>query len=94
MSAGIGVALGGHAVVCCVHDRVKREILTEAQVAELGRQVGQVYDRRQHKLWMCSCCENLFVDLADEPRFCHRCQTRPPVHPLNGALPSPNGEPI
>ena len=94
MSAGIGVALGGHAVVCCVHDRVKREITTEAQVAELGRQVGQVYNPKQHRLWLCACCENLFVDPSDEPRFCHRCHTRPPVHPLNGSLPSPNGEPV
>jgi hypothetical protein len=92
--SGIGVSITGTAVVCCVHDRPKREVVTEAHVAELGRRVGQKYDPKQHKLWLCSCCENLFVDPTDHPRLCHRCQTRPPQHPLGGPLPAPNGEPV
>lgn len=90
---GVSVAVGGKAVVCCVHDRIKREVTTEAQVAELGRMVGQTYDPAQHKLWACACCENLFVDPADTPRLCSRCQARP-QHPPEGPLPSPNERPI
>lgn len=92
--SGISIGVGGKAVVCCVHDRVKREVTSEAQVAELGRRVGQTYDPKQHKLWVCSCCENLFVDPTDTPRFCHACHTRPPLHPLGGPLPAPNGGPV
>lgn len=87
------VAASGTAVVCCVHDRVKREITTEAQVAELGREVGQVYDPKQHKLWLCACCQNLFVDPSDTPRFCRRCY-RTPTHQLGGPLPTPNERPV
>ena len=87
---GVGVALGGTAVVCCVHDREKRRVVTEAQVAALGLEVGQVYDRRQHKLHSCACCGNLFVDPTDTPRFCSACQG-PLVHPLGGPLPEPTG---
>ena len=97
MSAGGGtalrVALGGKAVVCCVHDRPKRQVTTEAQVAALGLEVGQVYDPKQHKLWLCACCENLFVDPSDEPRYCRRCQGPHRCTRLNGPLPAPNGRP-
>jgi hypothetical protein len=86
------VAVSGKAVVCCPHDRTKREITTEAQVAELGLSVGQIYDSRQHRLWTCSCCQNLFVDPTDEPRYCRTCQRRP-THQVNGQLPPPNGRP-
>jgi hypothetical protein len=84
------LSLSGTHVVCCVHDRVKRQIVTEAQVVALGLTVGQVYDPVQHKLHRCACCENLFVDPTDTPRFCHTCG-RPPVHMLAGPLPSPIG---
>jgi hypothetical protein len=87
------LGLAGAAVVVCPHDRVKREVTTEAQVAELGRQVGQAYDPKQHKLWKCACCENLFVDPSDTPRFCRKCY-RTPVHPLAGPLPTPNERPV
>lgn len=93
MSTGLRAVLGGTAVVCCVHNRVKREVVTEAQVAQLGAEIGMRYDPRQHKLWLCSCCENLFVDPSDEPRHCQRCQT-PPVHQLGGPLAKPNGRPV
>lgn len=86
------VAVSGVAVVCCVHDREKRQVTTEAQVAALGLEVGQVYDPKQHRLWLCACCENLFVDPSDEPRYCRRCE-RPNRHPLGGPLPEPNGRP-
>jgi hypothetical protein len=89
-AAPIQAVLGGTAVVCCVHDREKRRVTTEAQVARLGLEVGQIYDPVQHKLHRCACCENLFVDPSDEPRFCSVCQ-RPNVHPLGGPLPAPIG---
>jgi hypothetical protein len=85
------MSLGGTAVVCCVHDREKRQVTTEAQVAELGRQVGQTYNPVQHKLHMCACCLNLFVDPTDIPRLCSRCQG-PPEHTQTAPLPDPIGE--
>jgi hypothetical protein len=88
---GFSMSVGGTAVVCCVHDREKRQVTTEAHVAELGRQVGQVYDPRQHKLHMCACCQNLFVDPTDIPRFCRSCQG-PLRHEQPGPLPDPIGE--
>jgi hypothetical protein len=86
----MGIALGGKAVVCCVHDRVKREITTEAQVAMLGLDAGQIYDPMQHKLFECTCCQNLFVDPGDEPKFCHTCRGSL-KHALGGPLPDPKG---
>lgn len=80
----------GKAIVCCVHDRQKRVVITEAQVAALGLQSGIIYDPEQHKIHRCTCCENLFVDPSDEPRFCSVCQ-RPLVHALGGPLPLPGG---
>lgn len=88
---GARVAFSGTAVVVCVHDRTKREVTTEAQVADLGRAVGQAYDPRQHKLHACACCENLFVDPSDVPRYCRRCQP-PALHPTGGPMPEPIGE--
>ncbi len=81
---------GGTAAVYCVHDRQKRQVVTEEQVAALGRQVGQLYDAKQHKLHRCACCQNLFVDPTDVPRYCQLCH-RPLVHTLNGKLPDPTG---
>lgn len=90
--AGTSIApvLSGVAVVCCVHDREKRRVTSERDVFELGLQVGQVYNPAQHKLHLCACCENLFVDPTDEPRFCSSCLPKP-VHPLGGPLPDPRG---
>jgi hypothetical protein len=82
--------LGGVAVVCCVHDREKRQVRTEAQIAELGKLVGREYDPVQHNLFVCACCDNLFVSQDDEPKFCHSCN-QPLVHPLGGPLPEPTG---
>lgn len=91
--SSLSVSMTGVAVVCCVHDRIKREVTTEAQVAELGLAVGQVYDPTQHRLYRCACCENLFVDPTDTPRLCRQCQS-PPRHALGGPLPTPNGSPL
>lgn len=88
---GLGAALAGSAVVVCVHDRPKRQVTTEAHVAELGLSIGRVYDPKQDKLHKCGCCENLFVDPSDVPRYCRRCQS-PPQHPAAGPLPDPIGE--
>jgi hypothetical protein len=93
MSVGGRLGLAGAAVVVCPHDREKRQVTTEAQVAELGRQVGQTYDPKQHRLWDCACCHNLFVDPSDEPRYCRRCSLVP-SHSLAGPLTPPNEEPI
>jgi hypothetical protein len=82
--------LSGTATVVCVHDREKRKVVTERQVAELGLTVGQIYNPRQHKTHLCACCQNLFVDVSDTPRFCSTCQ-RPLVHTLGGPLPEPEG---
>ena len=89
-TAGLRVELGGTAVVCCVHDREKRKVVTEAAVAALGLEAGIVYDPTRHKLHRCACCDNLFVDPSDTPRFCHACQG-PLVHALGGPLPEPVG---
>lgn len=90
MSGSFRPVFGGTAAVYCVHDRQKRQILTETQVVELGLSVGQVYDRKQHKLHECACCGNLFVDASDLPRLCSVC-LRPNVHTLGGPLPQPTG---
>jgi len=92
-SVGLSVSVGGKAIVCCVHDREKRTVTTERQVAQLGLRVGQIYDPAQHKLWKCACCDNLFVDPTDTPRYCAACQ-RPLVHALGGPLPKPVAVPL
>ena len=82
--------LGLTAVVVCPHDRKKREVTTEEQVAALGLEVGILYDPKLHKLHSCACCGNLFFDISDEPRYCYLCQ-QPPVHALGGPLAQPKG---
>lgn len=86
----VGIALGGTATVCCVHDRVKRQVKTEEHVRRLGLEAGIIYDERQHKIHRCGCCENLFVDASDEPLYCKVCN-RLPVHKIVGPLPAPMG---
>lgn len=81
----------GTAIVCCIHNRQKRQVTTETHVAELGQLVGQIYDPKQHKLHLCACCQNLFVDPSDIPRYCTQCGGAP-VHPLGGPLPDATGE--
>lgn len=88
--SGVRLVLAGTSQVCCVHDREKRQVTTEAQVAELGLEVGIIYDPRIHKLQSCACCDNLFFDPSDEPRYCAVC-LRPNVHPLGGPLNEPEG---
>jgi hypothetical protein len=90
VTRAIRPTVSGVAVVCCVHDREKRQVRTEAHVAALGLSVGQVYDPRQHKIHECSCCQNLFVDPSDEPRLCTVC-LGPLKHALGGPLPEPKG---
>jgi hypothetical protein len=88
--AGLRPVFGGTATVHCVHDRQKRQVITEAQVAALAVEHGIVYDPAQHKIHSCACCGNLFVDPSDEPRFCIVCQGIP-AHLLGGPLPEPTG---
>jgi hypothetical protein len=88
---GLHPVLGGKAVVCCVHDRQKRQVTTERQVFELGVSAGLVFDPVQHKIHRCACCQNLFVAFSDEPRYCSICN-RVPVHALGGPLAPPIGE--
>lgn len=82
--------LGGVAVVCCPHDREKRQVRSDDAIARLGREIGVEFDPRVHKVHDCACCENFFVDPTDTPRFCHACQGAL-AHPLGGPLPSPIG---
>lgn len=89
---GARVVLGGSRVICCVHDRQKRQVTTEAQVARLGLEVGRVYDPKQDRIHRCGCCQNLFVDPSDEPRYCATCKPESLVHRLGGPLASPIGE--
>lgn len=58
---------------------------------ELGLRAGLLYDPKQHKIHRCSCCENLFVDPSDEPRYCSTCHPLAQVHPLGGPLAEPIG---
>jgi hypothetical protein len=87
---GLRIELGGKAQVYCVHDREKRQVTTEAQVAQLGLEVGVVYDPKIHRLYRCACCQNLFFDPSDEPRYCRPCQG-PFAHQLGGPLAQPEG---
>ena len=91
MSTGLRIELGGTAQVCCVHDRQKRQVVTEGQVVMLGLEQGIYYDAGQHRIHRCACCENLFVDPSDEPRYCRSCNV-PAVHQLGGPLAYPIGE--
>lgn len=82
--------LGGTAAVFCVHDRQKRQVVTESQVATIGRAVGVTYDPSQHRIHRCACCANLFIDPSDEPRLCSVCLGGL-VHRLGGPIPEPTG---
>lgn len=66
-------------VVCCVHDRVKREVTDLA------------FDASREKVHLCACCENLFTRADDVPHLCSACGGHP-VHPLMAPLPDPLGE--
>lgn len=91
MQQAVRPTLSGRLQIKCVHDRQKRQVVTERQVFELGLAVGIVYDPKQHRIHRCGCCENLFVDPSDEPRYCPTC-TPAPVHRLAGPLAAPIGE--
>lgn len=86
------VVFSGYAVVCCVHDREKRVVNNEADVAALAEAAGTRYIKEWHgqHLHKCVCCENMFHDRSDEPMFCYVCRG-PLVHPLGGPLPEPKG---
>lgn len=90
--SALRIELGGTAKVFCVHDREKRVVTTEAQVAALGLDAGVVYDPKQHRIHRCACCSNLFFDPSDEPRYCHGCRPATRVHALGGPLATPLGE--
>lgn len=62
---GIGLTLGGHAVVCCVHGRDKRSV-TELE-----------FDTRTEKPELCICCENVFTSPSGEARVCPACTPLP-----------------
>lgn len=72
------VTVSGSAVVCCVHDRVKREI------------VDLEVDLRYAKPHLCVCCENLFAERTDTPMLCPQCRGGL-VHKLEAPLPEPKG---
>lgn len=88
--SGARAVLGGTAIKCCVHDRQKSLVVTERQVAELGLEIGIIYNPKLHKLQRCACCDNLFFDIDDKPRYCIVCK-KPPIHALGGPLAKPRG---
>jgi hypothetical protein len=92
VNGGARIALGGTAVVCCVHDRRKRVVVTERRVVLAAFAYGVVYDVAQHRIHRCGCCENLFLDATDEPAYCATCTPKGLVHPLGGPLTAPIGE--
>ena len=89
-SIGPRLVLGGTAAVYCVHDRVKRQVITEEQVRLLGFELGIEFKPGIHRLHQCSCCENLFVEDGTEARHCQECRL-PNIHALGGPLPEPKG---
>ena len=88
--SGARPAFGGAAVVCCVHDREKRQVTDPEDVRTLGAALGITYDSRKHKIHTCACCGNLFVTGDDTPRLCDICMG-PTRHQLGGPLPEPRG---
>ena len=76
--ASVQPAFGGTAIICCVHNREKR------QVAELA------FDPAKTSVHLCSCCENVFLERSDLPMFCPECR-QPPTYALGGPLAEPKG---
>jgi recombinational DNA repair protein RecR len=74
----LGTSVRGMAVVYCLHNRQKRQV------------VDLAFDRAKTKVHLCACCENLFLELTDTPMFCEPCR-RPPVFAAGGPLPPPRG---
>lgn len=64
-SRGTAFTVGGTAVVCCVHGRVKRENAD-----------GFVVDLAIEKPHICPCCQNLYAKPSDEPGPCPACTPR------------------
>ncbi len=87
-SAGAQIVLSGVAVVCCVHNREKREVIDPEHVKFLGKILGVEYDPTKHKLQVCACCENLHVRPDDTPSLCDDCQ-KVPTYVLHAPVPSP-----
>lgn len=87
---------GGTAVVVCLHDRQKRVVKTSDDVARLGLELDPpvLLDVKIHKIHYCVCCENLFVDPTDIPRYCAVCGGNDPsnfVHMPAAPLAQPIG---
>jgi len=74
----VGIAIGGTAVVCCVHNREKRSVTEMA------------FNPKLTSIHLCSCCENVFCERSDTPMFCPACRGEN-VHPLGGPLAAPRG---
>ena len=75
---GTAPAFGGTAVICCVHNRVKRQV------------TDMLFDAALTKIHLCSCCENVFTERTDTPVFCRTCRGDA-VYELGGPLPDPTG---
>ena len=75
----IKATMSATVVVCCVHDRVKREVTDLA------------FDASREKVHLCACCENLFTRPDDIPHYCGPCGGWP-VHRLMAPLKQPTGE--
>jgi hypothetical protein len=95
MSSGdsnVQVVLGGKAQVVCIHDREKRLVNTPEEVARLGLLLEPpiIFNEKLHKLQRCACCDNLFFDISDDPRYCAVCN-KPPTWAQRGPLSIPQG---
>jgi hypothetical protein len=87
------LSLGGTAVVVCLHNREKRVVNTPDDVAQLGVLLDPpvIFDPKVHKVHICACCSNLFVDRTDSPRYCSVCDPNKPFTHMPAA---PLAQPI
>ena len=84
---GVEISLSGTAVVCCVHDRQKRQVKSPDDCMRIAREAG-VTLMAHPKFQTCGCCENVFATFGDAPQYCHTCSGAN-VHLLGGPLNQP-----
>jgi hypothetical protein len=83
--SGFRTSIGGVAVVHCVHDRVKRELVDPDEFRVLYR---AAYFKDPRVVSRCACCDNLFASVDDTPRLCTTCKGTI-IHSLEAPLPDP-----
>jgi hypothetical protein len=85
VAQGVGIGITGAAIVCCVHDRQKRELVDPDELRLLYR---AAYNTTPRVVARCACCDNLFAAFDDTPRLCTTCNG-PTVHTVRGPLADP-----